>query len=648
LRSFLLSICVLMLAGVCAAQTGQQNYPGQPGGVFYGPAGLSASSLYTVYMSSTSNCKSPSPTATTEVCAKNNNTGTIDYSGTDVAAVLNSIISANATVGGRIFFKQGVYPANSATLETATGCSNFLSSGNALAYIVGFPANTPFWSSVSWILEGENAQIWQGEAGSTSINTSGVVINVTATAISSVASGTFIAGFFARPVTNCTLVASNVSNDFTFTNIDIRFPTNQRGNEGGFVAWFADDVQYQGEDVADFALPYNSIATGSAPVVGTVGSFGFTSTVSSSGGIQVFANTSATGWNIGYDWESEHINGTVMDAIYCNYPAEVGLMGGAVGHSGSIRKFNDQENLHGLVFGPEMRQGSQFDILGYDIELGSSNWYARTTPNLTETNPGYTSGLITWTSTLQGTGFKNTLTTPSLFSSGGQNFRTINAVGQNTILLGPASDSFTRPNASSVGPVWFLPGFSPQTMGIASNAATINYVSGTGIAAVVYGGQTFDGGNQFSKVTCAAAPNNVNDVCEVTVNNSSGATETDYKYFCSNAAATGSGLTQEVSNTPTVLSSQTSASGCAAGDTIELDRYTDAAGHAVLIALHNGVLDANIPTNPYTITSGVLTGGAPGIEMVEAASGAVTMTNWSGGSLHVSYSTSGAINGYTH
>ena len=239
-----------------------------PGG---GPTSLSASSLYTFYMSSTADCLSPSPTATTEVCAKNNNTGVIDYSGTDAAVVVNNALGAFSTVGGRLFFKDGVYPINSMTAETATGCSNFNSSGNLLAYAFGIPSNTTIATSVQWIIEGEASGVYQGEAASVTVNNAGVIFNVTPTAVSSVAANSVLVGWWQRPVSSCALNANTFSNDTNnvyFKNAYLRFPTNQRGNTLGFAPYFAIQVGYDNVG-AGFNLTNNAIATGSAPVVGS-------------------------------------------------------------------------------------------------------------------------------------------------------------------------------------------------------------------------------------------------------------------------------------------------------------------------------------------------------------------------------------------
>jgi len=587
----------------------------------------SPSATYTFFLATSSTCNVPSLTGTT-VCARNNQTSAIDFEGTDAASVINQAISRTSTTGGHFFFKQapGGYPANSATGETASGCANFLGSGNALAYVIGIPSTTPYANGVQWIFEGENGGVWQGEGGS-SANTTGTYINVTSTAISSVAAGSFIAGFFPRPVTNCNLVQSNVSNSFVFKNIGIRFPTNQRGNEGGFVTWFGADVKYKGTIISDFALTYSSMATGSAPVAGNVGTFGITSTVSGASNEQHFENTYAVGWDTCYDLQSEHITGRTMTAIYCNDAAKIGRSGTQVFHNSHIVKFIDQENLRGVTFGAQMQLGSRFTFDEYDLELGAANWYARTAGAWTETNCGFTNGTITYTAVAQGTGIVNV---PALFSSCGTGFQLFQGIRPPNIALTTASDSFARPNASTLGPAWVVGTQSFNTgLKIIANAAGI-VGAGNSVGYAPYNAQPFSN-SQFSSATIASINASGSTFAEVTVLMSTNpAVQTYYTYYCSGAAAGGRGIIKVVAGSSTTLQSQTSA-GCVANDTLELDVIQNQlTGVNTLIAYRNGLLDLTF-TNPTTDSS--ITSGAPGINMVQSATGVVTMTNWIGGSL---------------
>jgi hypothetical protein len=356
------------------------------------------------------------------VQAINLNTGNVDYSNADAAVVVNSVLTALATVGGRLFFLKGVYPINSMTQETATGGSNFNGSGAALCYAFGIPANT-LATSVQWIIEGETTSVWQGEDLATTINAEGVVFNVTPTAVASVAAGSVLAGWFIRPVSTCSLTAqpfSNVSNQVFHRNTTLRFPTNQRGNTIAYASYFGICVGYENV-VADFNLPYNSIATGSAPVAGSYGSFGITSTVSGSGNWQHFVNTYATGYVYGYDVQSELTYGDGVTSIYCTHAGIIGRSSTAVFHPIIFPHIIDQECINGWTLGAEMQAGTRVDFENYDMEVAASGTFARSS-NLTETNSGNTSGVLRVTVVKAGTGIVNEA---AIWASGGIYFRTI-------------------------------------------------------------------------------------------------------------------------------------------------------------------------------------------------------------------------------
>ena len=575
------------------------------------------------------------------VYARNNATGAIDASGTDTAVVVNALLTINAGAGGHILLKRPpagqLYNANSATEETATGCNNFGGSGNKLAWVIGFPSTTPYSSGVQWTIEGETAGIWQGEAGSTSANTTGVYINVTSAAISSVTANDVLAGFFQRPVNNCTLTTggTNVSNEVIYKNIGVRFPANTRGNEVGFLSYFAATVGYQGTIIADFAQPYNTIATGSAPAVGSWNSVGTTGSLGGSGDWQHWENIYATGFNVCHDFE-EHSTATSVTSIYCNYAGEVGLVGNGVYHAGTISKFNDQENLHGLVFGAAMVQGSRFDIKEYDIELGIANWYARTTPNLVETNPGYTSGVIWWSMSSANTGFANNQTT-TLFSSGGNNFQSFPGQGAPNIAISPASDTFTRPNTSpsagtnGLGPAWAN---GTQTgnvnLKISSNSAVVASSAGTGAGYSAYIGTAFnpDQSSQVVVSTLASGVNAVEAACRMSTNP---AVQTYYSYYDGGNAALGRGIVKVLAGSGSTLVSQSSAAG-AAGDTIEID--CTGSNPVTITALRNGAPDTSLNAcGCVQDSSSPITSGQPGILVLAASNGAAAATNWRGGQL---------------
>ena len=617
-----------------------------PGG--YGPSsggsGTGANTTSSTFGGSPSNAYTFSVVAGTTY-ATNNKTGNVDYSGADATVVINSAIAALATTGGRLFFKNGVYPINSMTLESATGCSNFGGSGAALAYGIHFPANTVV-GSVQWLIEGESTSVWQGEIGSTTVNANGVVFNVTSTAVSSVTAGSVLAGFWQSPNTNCTLTTAfpNVSNDLHFHNITVRFPTTTRGNEIGVAAYFALNVEYDNV-VADFNLAYNTIATGATPTTGTYGSFGLTSTVSGSGNWQDFRNTFAVGYNIGYDFLSEHVTGTTITSIYNNNACEFGRVGSAsvvqVFHPIAITHFVDQETGAGCIWGPGMSQGTITDIF-FDFELGNdANWYTTArgkTTKLTETNCGYDTGILRYQTVLENTGIVAEIPVASLFTSCGQNFQAFEGTSPPSISLSPITDSFTRPNSpapantNGLGPAW-LSGTQVGNNGltIASNAAQINSASASVSGYSFYLAQTFNS-DQFSKATVGAINSSASTFFEVATNGSTSPSVQTYNtYYCSHLAAGGSGIIKVVAGASTTLASQTAVVGCNAGDVLELRSIG-----GLLWAYRNGNLDTNFSPNPVATT---VSGGAPGLFLFQSAAAGVTATTWSGGSFPTMHGT---------
>ena len=137
----------------------------------------------------------------TTINARNNSTGLIDFSGTDAAVVINSTLANISSTGGTLYFKNGVYNLNSATQETNSGCTNF--------YSIGIPNN----AVVGWVqfhFEGESRTSWPGELLPASINTSGVIFNLTAAAITAAGSSQLFA-IWQRPNnigSSCTMASS--------------------------------------------------------------------------------------------------------------------------------------------------------------------------------------------------------------------------------------------------------------------------------------------------------------------------------------------------------------------------------------------------------------------------------------------------------
>jgi hypothetical protein len=581
------------------------------------------SSAFTFYPATSAACTTYSASGT-NFCALNNSTGALTTN-TDFGVLFNNVTTANATVGGRLFFKNGVYSVNSMTVETATGCSTFDGSGVPIAYALAFPSNTPFSNSVQWLLEGETAPVWQGEAGSTSVNNAGVIINITPTAVSSVTAGDVLAGFWGRPVTNCTLTAAsgNVSNDVHYNNLSLRFPTNQRGNEIGFASYFLGNVEYENA-VSDFNLPYNTIATGSAPVAGTYGSFGQTSTVSSSGNWQSFLNTFAVGWNICYDFQSEHIRSWQSTAIYCNFPFETGRDATSVFHPIKIINFHDQENKNGGILGQQMSFGSRVDVDDLDVEIKSDgNWYARTAGLYTEQNCNFGTGR--WTYSVVASGISTML---PLFSSCGGELQINAGAGPDNLAYAVASDPFTHPaSAPSWGPYWVNTGLGNGSgNGCSNTTISGNTATTSGVSACYYNAQVFNP-PQFSQVTVSAITSTT-AIAVTAMNSITAANKSGYEYACSTSGGTiakrGIYLVSAAGAASLLNSTQTAAnSGCVANDVIRLEVIPTGSTNRI-IAYYNGSKD--LETQDST-----LAGGNPGL--VETGGSGVAAINWTGGNL---------------
>lgn len=579
----------------------------------------SVPALYTLFQSSTSNCLTPVVNGAT-VCAINATTGAYDFSGSDAAVVINSILTANATVGGRIYFKNGVYPLNSVTSETATGCSTFTSDSKPLQFVIGFPSNTPYQNGVQWIFEGVSSPIWAGELGAGTSSVTGAILNVTSTAIASATAGAFIAGLWNRPVTNCNFAASNSSNDIFVFNLDLRFPTNQRGNECAFCLWMAGDVKYDNV-IADFALAYNTIATGSAPVKGTYGSFGLTSTVSSAGNTQYFQNTYGVGYDINFDFTSEHIVGGNITSIFSNFACEFGRSTPTsnIFHPSSIQHFVDQENGAGCIWGPGVLIGTEYDI-GYDLELGNdANWYstARNLRGLLTDVNGTAGGMMMYNVVKAGSGIVVETPPQALFASGGAGFLFHEGTGLTNVYQTSGSDNFTRPNQTTLGGGWDIWG-AANSMIISSNAATQPNPAGAGNL-FQQGGTPAD---QFSKAVIGTIGGNTSLLDVLTRAASGNVSLNAYNLECTAGATAPPTLGKWVAGVHSNLS--TGAVNCAAGDTLELRSIgTSQLG----IHTHAGVADY-IPTTGIPVTDASVTSGFPGIYLQNTVS---TMTSWSGG-----------------
>ena len=282
-----------------------------------------------------------------------------------------------------------------------------------------------------------------------------------------------------------------------------------------------------------------------------------------------------------------------------------------------------------------MSVGSRVDM-DLDIEFGNdANWYSSRgiVAGMTETNPCDSSGIITYSTTQAFN--TNVAGTPLFLGTGGQCFLQFNSftpfTNPNQLvfespLLTQNGDAFSRGNAATLGSFWVAPPVGPSNSGlqIVSNTAQVN------AATLASGFETYTGttnqsfsSNQAAKVTIPVLNTNANSFVEV-LTNASSTDETFYSGYCSNASATGSGIAENLAGVGSVLASQTSVAGCAAGDTIELRHIG-----FLLYFYKNGILDTDFTPNPATDSSvTAITGGSPGLFIGQSAAGAVGVTNF--------------------
>lgn len=568
------------------------------------------------------------------VYARLNADGTVPYSNADAAIVINQVLTALASTGGRIFFKQGIYPINSLTAETVTNCTN-------ISYGIGIPAA----AAGSWVqfhFEGE-----QGTSGLNEIpydaslavkQTNGVIFKVSSAALAAVAYPQFVAGIWQHPnaaAAGCTFpVYSDLANEDFFTNITMRFPSgaNQRGNIGGLIPWAAESTRYKGV-LADFDQTYDTIATGSAPVKGTIGSFGLASAFSFAGEIQEFQQTQSIGWYYGYDW-GENVESHDSEAIYSVYPMIFGRAGtNGEYHGEQIDHFTDQENLHGPLFDTEMQQYSRVDFTAYDIEYSNPadpNWYNRQTPNAVETNAGSSYGVVKFSAVASAGAHPSA----PFFSSGGANFVIFGPGNSPTVNIIPgfsagapagqlASYGFTIvENPLSYGGSFAALGSGDPLPKVLSSGICEPTVGGTGDSAYYSGFGTWPN-NQWSQITFLTLGSTT--VNAIGLRQASGS-KTKYELQVGATGITNT-IYAWVSGTPHVVGSFTSAAS--AGDTWKFS--VAGSSTAVLTAYQNTVQVYTV--NDSTYAGSILT-GTPGFSVYNPTDiTKAQISAWAAGSL---------------
>jgi hypothetical protein len=581
------------------------------GGSTNGNGAATVSTNYTIFPTTAgTSFAAYSPTGTNYV-AINNTTGNADFSGTDAGVVIRAAINAKIATCGEVDFKSGIYNINSLVAETTGGFTQ----SNAILIPALVAAN----QYCQWHLHGE-VNTPAIDQFTTPAGTTGVIFNITAAAISSVSAGTVIFGIWARPD-----VANGVGVSLWADNFDVRFPTNQRGNETAIDMTQALNTHLVNV-TADTAVAQINLQF---PVAGTAGLYGITTTRSSKEE-NLWEHVFVIGYDHCLDIQSEHVVLTNTFAVQCDFGIDLGVRGtNGVTAPNVLVNSGCTETAKCLTLGTLMQVGTIVTTDGFTFEDQAVGGLFVPVYHAAELNVGASSGLFSYSNSIEGStvdGIYGKLPTP--FDGGGGPHFTLIAPGSSNFATIPGTDSFNRTSNSILSSPWIKGTLSASKMQITGGAASIN---GTGVLTSneVFTGKVFND-DQFSKITISTMDVAAGTIAEVTTNNSTTAI-TYYTYYCSRAAALGSGIAKVVAGATIAQSSQTAVAGCNATDTIEIRRIKQPNGNVAVYGYHNGLLDTNFTPNPLIDTSAVLTGGFPGIELAQDATAAITVNNFVGG-----------------
>lgn len=527
--------------------------------------------------------------------------------GTDLAATLNTFMNAHSSTCGRIYFRNGTYPINS---NTSISGGTY----NGTTYGIGIPAAVVAGSKYcEWQFEGEAAPSFLG----TSNLTGGVIWDVQSAALP--VSTVLFSAVFKLPDTGTVYDATSL----VFRNIGVRFPSNQRGCERGIWPREAGQVSY-----------YNVIAWGTtgvlpgalAPVPGTCGMVGLSSTGSLKNQIQYFENTTVSGFDMPYDWSMDHIVANSILSQFNNFAGCFACTIGGFGYSAPVQvstltNFDDTQNGAGITIGPGVGYGCRLDIFGYDLEFNTTAWQSRTTPSWVETNNGYCGGTVFYQ--VYGAGSVINVPFSQFFTSGGIHFQGFDSALNPNLAVTPGVDNFTRPNATNVGPPWLQTNGSGCGITIASNKAV-----GTA------GGNICMFGFQYNPDMFSSITINANAVLNsAIVRGQLGGVSSYYDYAC--ITGTGRELRKRVTGTFTVLGGPTGS--CSAGDVLEL-RVIGSNFWAYYT--HSGVTTLDFLASDSTFTSGF-----PGMAFGGATD---SISSWSGGSFPTFHGVDSLFNNPTY
>jgi len=595
--------------------------------------GVATTNAILDYNIATTGGSSATPSATTNpqstYTAVNGTTGAIDCSGTDIAPVLNNCVFTNLQnngTGGTVNFKASANPYLIKSFRQEGSNPNW--------YGIGFPSLSTL--GYQYILIGESRPAWNGELGITTIATGGVVFLVSPQAEGTAYqnTGNLLSAMF---VIGQSVAFAPSQIEIYLHNFCVRQVYNQLAGSIGINLSNAAAVEYDNV-MTDYNEPYPTL--GSAPA-GVSSTYGMTTMQSGGSNFAHFKNTFATGSYYGYAVLTEHTTGESMTSIFSTYAGVLGPSTGNLNvacclfHPMVFTKFTDQENINGWLYGGSMAQGTRVDWVGYDIETFVAGAFARSC-NFSETNPGYTTGIITYINVQVATGITSVLPPGNEFCSGGQGY--FGGMFSNAMEFGavryPGVDSGTRSGGTATGwgAAWLALGNSNLLCNSASAGATIASNAFVGTAKCSYAavfGQT----NQLAKATVASISSTSSVAVTVFDSLAGGTNQSRYEYICSTSGGLIAKRTiNAVSATgvATALVATAANSGCGAGDVIELDVIRQDNGSNTLVAYYTP--SGGSQTTDLVVTDSTLASGQPGMSIVTSA-GAGTASNFSGGPL---------------
>jgi hypothetical protein len=572
-------------------------------------AGFVTSSAFTFFLATSSSCATPSLTGTFS-CAVDNSAGTFTANA-DFGPIIRAAFIAKSSSCGELDFRDGIYPINTLVAETTGGFTQ----SNAIL----IPAQVAANQYCQWKIHGET-DTPAIDQFTTPAGITGVIFNITPAAISSVAGGTVIFGIWARPD-----VANGVGASVWGDNFDVRFPTNQRGNETAIDLTQALNVHLVNVTVDTAVAQINLLF----PVAGSSGLFGITSTASTKEE-NYFEHSFAIGYDHCFDIQGEHTVVTNSFALNCNHGWDLGVRGPALVTAPQVYvQSGCAQTARCLTLGANLQTGTLVTMDSWTFEDQAVGGIFVPVYHALETNTGGSYGLMSYDNSLEGGNATNGsyANLPNPFDGGGGSRFTFIGLGSSKMNQLPGSDTFSRPNTNNLGAPWIGAPLGTH-LSIVSNAAGYA-AAGAAQSNEAYAGLNYNN-DQFAQVTLSTLDSNAATNGAICINELTTAV-TNYCYYVSNAAATGSGIVKDIAGAQTVLANQTAVSGASAGDIIRLLRQTLPSGNVVLWAFKNGKLDTNFTPNPVIESVSKLTGGYPSIQLTQDATNGIAATNFIGG-----------------